>query len=62
MEDLFKRLQTLKEVINLPEKKKKVEELELEVSKPDLWSDPETARRTTQELSDIKKEIREGTF
>ncbi len=59
MEDLFKRLQTLKEVINLPEKKKKVEELELEVSKPDLWSDPETARRTTQELSDIKKEIRE---
>ena len=59
MQDLFERLQKLKEVINLTEKKKKVEELELEASKPDLWSDPDTARRITQELSDIKKEIRE---
>lgn len=59
MQDLFDRLQKLKEVINLSEKKKKVGELELAVSKPDLWGDPESARKITRELSDIKKEIRE---
>jgi peptide chain release factor 2 len=59
MQDLLSRLQKLKEVINLPEKKKKAGELELKVSKPDLWADPESARRLTQELSDIKKEIDE---
>ncbi len=57
--DLVSRLQKLKESVSMPEKKKKIEILEHESGKPDLWSDPDNARRITQELSDLKKELAE---
>jgi peptide chain release factor 2 len=59
MEELETRLNKLKESIDLPAKKKKIEELEYESQKTDLWNDPNNARQVTQELSDLKKEIEE---
>lgn len=59
MGGLIDRLEKLKEVIHFPEKKKKVEKLEQESGKADLWSDPDTARKIMQELSDLKKEVTE---
>ena len=59
IEELSSRLEKLKEAINLPEKKKKIEELEHEAGRPDLWNDPNEARKVTQELAALKKEIGE---
>jgi peptide chain release factor 2 len=59
MEDIIQRLEKLKEALNLPEKKKKIEILEFEAGKSDLWNDPNNARSVTQELSDLKKEVSE---
>ncbi|KKR89315.1 MAG: Peptide chain release factor 2 [Candidatus Woesebacteria bacterium GW2011_GWD1_41_12] len=57
IEALSVRLEKLKEVINLSEKKEKIKDLEIKVSDPDLWENPENARAVTQELSDLKKEV-----
>lgn len=59
MEELIDRLTKLKSAVDLPGKKKKIEILEIESAKPDLWSDPDNARNVTQELSDLKKEVAE---
>ncbi len=59
MESLIDRLTNLKVSIDLPEKKKKIETLEFESGKADLWENPENARRIMQELSDLKKEVAE---
>lgn len=59
IQDLIDRLQKLKEAVDLPGKKKKIEILEFEVGKTDLWSDPDNAKKVNQELSDLKKEITE---
>jgi len=47
------------EVIQIPEKKKRIEELEAKASDPALWSDPQNAKEVNQELSDLKKEVAE---
>jgi peptide chain release factor 2 len=57
MQELIDRLTKLMSVIDLVGKKKKIGVLESESGKSDLWSDPENARRVTQELSDLKKEV-----
>ena len=57
IEALSVRLEKLKEVINISEKKEKIKDLEIKVSDPDLWENPENARAVTQELSDLKKEV-----
>jgi len=59
IEELSTRLRALKEAVDMPSKLKKIETLEFEAGKPDLWSDPENAKKITQELSDLKKEIAE---
>jgi peptide chain release factor 2 len=59
MEELSYRFQKLKESVDMPSKKKKIEELEFAAGSPDLWNDPDRARSVTQELSDLKKEIAE---
>ncbi len=59
MEELIDRLTKLKSAIDLAGKKKKIEELEFESGKGDLWSDPENGKRVMQELSDLKKEVSE---
>lgn len=55
--DLAARFAKLKKAMKPEEKGKKLEALEIEAARPDLWSDPEEAKRILQELSDIKKEI-----
>lgn len=59
IQELVARLTALKDAVDLPGKKKKIEELEFTAGKADLWSDPDQARAVTQELSDLKKEIAE---
>jgi peptide chain release factor 2 len=59
MQPLIDRLKKLKEAVDLPGKKKQIEILEAEVSDPSLWNDQEKARRVTQELADLKKEVAE---
>ncbi|MBI4153413.1 peptide chain release factor 2 [Candidatus Woesebacteria bacterium] len=59
VEELTKRLSKLKEALNLPKKKKKLEILSKEVGDPNLWNDPEKAKKTLRELSSIKKELEE---
>jgi peptide chain release factor 2 len=59
MQELIDRLEKLKSVLDIPGKKKRIEELEIESGKADLWSDPEEGRKIMQELSDVKKEVAE---
>lgn len=56
---LYERLEKVKEALKLPEKNKKIEILESESLDPNLWSDQEKARKVTQELSDLKKTLKE---
>lgn len=59
MEELIDRLNKLKSTSDLPGKKKKIEILEFESGKADLWGNPDNARQVMQELSDLKKEVAE---
>ena len=59
MQELIDRLNKLKSTSDLPGKKKKIELLEFESGKTDLWDNPENARQVMQELSDLKKEVAE---
>jgi len=55
--ELSERFEKLKEALKPEGKAAKLQSLEAEAAKPDLWSDPEEAKRTLQELSDLKKEL-----
>jgi len=57
IEELSLRLEGLVKALDLISKKQKIEELEYEAGRSDLWDDQENARKVTQELSDLKKEI-----
>src|SRR3989344_4489334 len=57
--DLFARLQKIKNAFNLIDKRKRIETLEGESSNPNLWSDHDKAKGVMQELSDLKKELEE---
>lgn len=57
--ELSERLAKLKEAAKLTERKKKIEILEAESSEANLWQDPVRAKKVTQELSDLKKEVSE---
>lgn len=59
VEELSLRFTKLEEAVNLPEKKKKLEILEVESADPNLWNDQDKARKVMQGLSDLKKEIEE---
>jgi peptide chain release factor 2 len=59
MNELIDRLSKLKTSIDMSGKKKRIEILEIESAKTDLWSDPDNARKVMQELSDLKKEVSE---
>ena len=57
MEELFKRFEKLKESVDFPGKKARIKSLEDEASRPDLWDNSDRARRVTQELADLKREV-----
>lgn len=59
VEELMVRLEKLKNALGLPEKKKRVEILEAEAASPNLWDDPDKAKKVMQELSDLKKSLDE---
>lgn len=59
VEELSLRLGKLEEGVKLSEKRKNVEILEAHSGDPQLWNDPDNARKVMQELSDTKKEIAE---
>jgi len=59
IEEMTTRLNKLIEVVDLPAKKKKIEELEAKSGDPNLWNEPNVARAVTQELADLKKEVEE---
>lgn len=63
MKDLLQRIDALRariddawRVLDLHARQEEIAALEVEVSAPDFWSDPERARRESQKLSDLKKE------
>ncbi len=57
--DLKDRLEAFSENLDLPQKRKKVEVLELESMDSNLWDDQERARKLLTELGDLKNEIDE---
>lgn len=66
MDDLKKKVQDLAEKfaqtinsLNLEKMETEALSLEAKSTDPDLWKDPEEARKTLQSLSDLKKEIAE---
>lgn len=54
---LSQRFEQLKKLINLQDKKYKLEKLKLASTEPGFWSDQEKARSLMQELGDLEKEI-----
>ncbi|MFO7942727.1 MAG: peptide chain release factor 2 [Anaerolineales bacterium] len=52
-----KLIQNLWEHLDVEEKKKKVKELRKESQNPDLWDNPERARKVMKTLSDLEEEI-----
>jgi peptide chain release factor 2 len=59
MEELIDRLNKLKISADIEGKKERIKILEGESTKANLWDDPNYARRVTQELSDLNKEVEE---
>lgn len=49
----------MRENINIAEKKEQLRILEVESMKPNLWDDPESARKTMQNLDAVRSEIEE---
>lgn len=60
MEDLKTRAQKILEKLNIPEKKKRIRELELESSHASFWQDHKTATEKMKELSTLQKEAEEA--
>lgn len=56
-QDLKNRIETLKKKLDLEGLKKKVNEIETEMAKPQFWQDQTLARTKTRQLSELKKEI-----
>jgi peptide chain release factor 2 len=59
IDELIKNFADFKNLIDLPQKKLKLKEIEAETLDPDLWKDQEKAKTVLREFSDLKKEIEE---
>lgn len=57
MEDLIKKAQILIERINIPEKKRKITEIEAQSIDPDFWKDNVGAQTKMKELALLQKEV-----
>lgn len=58
-DDITTRSQKLLERIDIPSKKKRIEELQKESTGPSFWQDHKTAGEKMKELSNLQKEIEE---
>jgi len=59
MEDLKKRINTLKQKLNLDQLRKKIQEIEAESAKPGFWQDHEQASAKMKKMAGLQKEIKE---
>ena len=65
LDEMHKPLEDLKEEntgnqgihFNLPRKKKKIMDLDMQMSDPDFWSDPDKAKKISQEATLLKTEV-----
>ncbi len=57
LSELAKRVQDARAYLHIEEARERLVELELEASKPDLWDDPDAARRVTTELSAVRDDV-----
>lgn len=57
--DYKKRVETLKQKLNLKELKKEIDQIEKESAKPDFWQDHEKASAKMKKLASLKKKIEE---
>lgn len=59
IEQLNGKFSNFEEPLNLPKKRKRLEILEAESNNPNLWDNPENARKLMQELGNLQKELEE---
>src|SRR5829696_6731213 len=57
LKDLRRRLDEAESYLKISDNRARLTELELEVSRPDLWDDQDVAKRITAEYSNIKNDI-----
>ncbi|MDQ1519302.1 MAG: peptide chain release factor 2 [Actinomycetota bacterium] len=55
--ELQRRLSDAHAYLRVDEARRRLVELEAEASKPDLWDDPDQARKVTTELSTVKEDV-----
>ena len=55
--ELTKRVQDAHAYLHIDEARDRLVELEVEASKPDLWDDPDAARRVTTEMSGVRDDV-----
>ncbi|HLB60910.1 MAG TPA: peptide chain release factor 2 [Patescibacteria group bacterium] len=59
MDELKKRLNEIKQKLNLEDKQKRIDEISRESGEPSFWQDHESAAKKMQELSSLQKEVEE---
>jgi len=59
LKELGEKIAFISDYLDLPEKKKRVEELEKESTQPDFWKDNLRASKIMKELEELRKEIEE---
>ncbi|MCF8601896.1 peptide chain release factor 2 [Gordonia sp. HY442] len=61
LESLDATLTTVEKVMDLDELRRRIDELEMQASDPDLWNDQDHAQKVTSELSHTQSELRRAT-
>ena len=61
LESLDATLTTVEKVMDLEELRRRIDELEMQASDPDLWNDQDHAQQVTSELSHAQSELRRVT-
>ncbi|NMO01876.1 peptide chain release factor 2 [Gordonia sp. TBRC 11910] len=61
LESLDATLSTVEKVLDLEELRRRIDELEMQASDPDLWNDQDHAQKVTSELSYAQAELRRVT-
>lgn len=58
MEDFKKRIETLKQKLNLNKLRKEIQEIEVESAKPNFWQDHQQASAKMKKMAELQKEIK----
>ena len=61
LESLDATLTTVEKVLDLEELRRRIDELEMQASDPELWNDQDHAQKVTSELSHAQAEMRRVT-